>query len=65
MIGRVPVLRENDMLELTRDMLNGRDHLVARGNGQRATGAEIALHVDDEKNIVLIDSHRNFLSGRT
>jgi hypothetical protein len=43
--------------------MDGRDHLVAQGNGKRAAGAKIVLHVDDEENVVLIDSHRKFLSG--
>jgi phage I-like protein len=58
----VPVLRENNVLKSRRDAMDGRDHLVAQGNGKRAAGEKIVLHVDDEKNVVLIDFHRNSLS---
>jgi hypothetical protein len=63
MIRRVPVLGKNDVLKTRRDTMDGRDHLVAAGNGERATWTKIVLHVDDEENVVLIDSHLDSLSG--
>jgi hypothetical protein len=62
MIGRVPVLRQNDVLKSRRDTMDGRDYLIAAGNGERAAGAKIVLHVDDEENVVRVDFHRNSLS---
>jgi hypothetical protein len=47
MIGRMPILRENDVLETRRDATNGRDNLVAARNCERTAGAKIILHVDD------------------
>jgi hypothetical protein len=33
------------------------------GNGERAAGAEIILHVDDEEHVVGIDLHGRSLTG--
>ena len=48
----MPVLREDDVLEPRRDAMDGRDHCIAIGHGQRPAGAEIVLHVDDEEDVV-------------
>ncbi len=37
--------------------MNHGDHRVAIGNCQRATGAEIILHVDDEEDVLGSDLH--------
>ena len=60
MIGRMPVLSKNDVLESRRDAMDGRDDLVAAGNGERAAGAKIILHVDNEEDVVRIDLHQEF-----
>ena len=38
--------------------MDRRDYGVAIGNGKRAAGAEIILHVDDEKDILRSDLYR-------
>ena len=35
-----------------------RDYSVAIGNGKRAAGAEIILHVDDEEDVLRSDLYR-------
>ena len=47
-IGGVPVLGEDDVLEERGNAMDCRDYSIAIGNGKRATGAEIILHVNDE-----------------
>ena len=44
----VPVLGEDNVLKERGDAMDCRDYGVALGNGKRAAGAEIILHVDDE-----------------
>jgi len=51
-IGRMPVLSQNDVLKSRRDAMDGRDYLVAARNSKRAAGTKIILHVDDEENVV-------------
>ena len=36
----------------------GVDDRVAVGNRQRAAGAEVVLHVDDDENVVRVDPHQ-------
>ena len=55
--GRVPVLREDDVLEAPRDAVDRRDHGIAVGYGQRAAGAEIVLHIGDEQDVASGDFH--------
>ena len=57
MVGGVPVLREDDVLETRRDGMDGRNDGVAVGHGERAAGAEIILHVDDEEDVLWSDLH--------
>ena len=45
----MPVLREHDMRETSRERVDDGYDLVAAGNSQRAAGAEVVLQVDDEK----------------
>ena len=61
-IGRMPVLDENDVLEQRRDAMDGRNHLVSAGNGKRATGAKVVLDIGDDENVVRIDLHVRLLS---
>ncbi len=44
---RMPVLRENNMVESRRNPVNDFDHTIAIGHGQRTAGTEIVLHVDN------------------
>ncbi len=64
-IGRMPVLRENDVLEQRRDAMDGRNHLVSQGNGKRAAGAKVVLHIGDDENVVRIDLHVRLLSRKS
>jgi hypothetical protein len=50
-------LRENNVPELRRHPVDDVDYRVPIGNGQRATGAEVVLYVDDYEYIVLGDLH--------
>jgi hypothetical protein len=54
---RVPVLREHDVLEERRNTMDRLDHRIAIGNGQRAAGAEIILHVHDDEHVFLSNAH--------
>jgi len=65
MIGRVPVLSENDVLEARRGAMDGLDDFVSAGNGERSAGTKIILHVDDEENVVRIDLHPWLLRGKS
>jgi hypothetical protein len=49
MLGRVPVLREDDVLEGLGDPVDQRDDLVALVDGQAAAGREAVLHVDHDQ----------------
>ena len=57
MRGGVPVLGEDDVPEFGSDAVNDGDHRVAVGYGQRATGAEVVLHVDDNEDVLGGDLH--------
>jgi hypothetical protein len=57
MSRRVPVLRENDVLEAESDAVNGIDDRVSARNGQLPAGTEIVLHVDDDECILGSDLH--------
>jgi hypothetical protein len=51
MVGGVPVLREDDGGELRHQGVDAGHDFIAAGHGQRAAGAEIVLHVDDEEGL--------------
>ncbi|MNV93810.1 hypothetical protein D3C71_1885420 [compost metagenome] len=55
MAGRVPVLRQDHMLEPPDEIVDRRHDLIASGNGKRSARAEIVLHVDDDQRL---SSHR-------
>ena len=63
-VGSVPVLGEDDVLEMLGGAMDGLDDGVAIGNGERATGAEVVLHVDDEKDVVWSDLHWSEMNNR-
>jgi hypothetical protein len=52
----VPVLGEDDVVELLREGVDDRNYFVAFGDGERAShsvdrGAEVVLYVDDEEGV--------------
>ena len=53
MSRRVPVLRQQDVVEARRDAVDDRDDLVAALDGERAAGQKVVLDVDDEKDGIL------------
>ena len=57
MSRRMPVLGEDDVFEMRRDLVDYRDDLVTARDGQRSAGAEVVLHVDDEEDILRGDVH--------
>ena len=63
MTGRVPVLRENNVLEVRGDLVNRRDHSVTFGNSKRSAGAKIVLDVDDNQNVACVSSQLIHLPG--
>ena len=60
MRGRVPVLREDDVLELWRNPVNHGNDRIAVCNGQCPSGAEVVLYVDHDENVLLGDLHGGF-----
>jgi hypothetical protein len=53
----VPILGEDDVLEMLRGAVNGVDDSVAVGNGECAARAEIVLQVDDKEGVLRCDLH--------
>lgn len=51
-LGGMPVLGEDDVLELLRERVDRWDDLIAFGYGEVAAGAKVVLHVDDEQGII-------------
>ena len=62
-MGAVPVLGEDDVLELRSDAVNDGDHGIAVRHGQSAAGAEIVLHVDDEEDVLRSKVHADRMSA--
>ena len=50
-VGRMPVLREDDMRELLCNGVYDRHDLVCICNRERPSGAEVVLEIDDQENI--------------
>jgi len=57
MIGRVPVLRKDDVLEAWRNATYDGDDFVTLRHAQCATGAKIILNVYDQQNVLSGDLH--------
>jgi hypothetical protein len=57
-VGGVPILGEDDVLKERSDAMDSRDYGVGIRNGKRTTGAEIILHVNNEKDILRSDLYR-------
>ena len=53
----VPVLREDNVVKEWRDSMDDGNDSVALGHGERAAGAEVVLHVNDEEDVVGTDLH--------
>lgn len=49
--GGVPVLSEDDVVELCSESVDTGDDLVATTDGKGAAGHEVVLHVDDEEGV--------------
>ena len=60
--GGVPVLGEDDVVELLREGVDDGNYFVAFGNGERASdsvdcGAEVVLYIDDEEGVGGLELH--------
>jgi len=51
MVGRVPVLGQDDLREKRRKAMDRPDDRVPIGNGKRASRAEVVLDVDDDEDV--------------
>ena len=49
--SRVPVLGEDDVLESLAEAVDEGDDLIAAIDGERATGAEVVLHIHDQQGV--------------
>ena len=54
---RMPVLGQRDMSEALGETVDDRHHGIAVGHRERAAGAEIVLHIDDQQQIVVANLH--------
>ena len=52
MSGRMPILRQHDVLVVGDQAIDPRDDGIGAGYRQRAAVAEIVLHVDDDQGLV-------------
>jgi hypothetical protein len=60
-LGRVPVLGKEDVVEAASESVDGGEDLVAAGNGKGAAGHEVGLEVDEEEGVgLLVDLHGLF-----
>ena len=57
MSRRVPVLRQDNVLELRRDLLKPLNDGIAARHGQCPAGTEIVLHIDDDEDVLGGDLH--------
>jgi len=58
-LGGVPVLSENDVVELLREGVDKGDNLIAFGDSQGSAGHEVVLDVNDEECVVGLWGHRH------
>ena len=56
MARRVPVLGQDDMLELDRQTVDQRHHLIAAWHRQLTAWAEVILKIDDQKDVPVADA---------
>jgi hypothetical protein len=63
--GTRPVLGQDDVLGLRRDLVNRRDDCVSVRDGQLPAGTEVVLNIDRQEYVLGSDLHRclrfNFL----
>ena len=57
MVCGVPVLGKDDVLETGGELIDGLDDGIALCDGERAAGAEVALEVYDEEQVILLNLH--------
>jgi len=62
--GRVPVLREDDVREARGEHVDACDDRIAARHCQRAAGAEIILHVNNDEGVCGLDGDRLHVSHR-
>ena len=48
MARRVPILGQDNVIEIAHQGVDAGHNLVSSGHGKCASGAEIVLHVDDD-----------------
>ena len=63
-VGGVPILGEDDVLEAGGELVNGRDDGVAICDGECATGAEVELDIHEEEEIIGAKLHDGASGGR-
>jgi hypothetical protein len=51
----MPILRQHNMLEFNRKVMNRLNHRIAIAHRQRPARAEIILHIDDNQHVVAGD----------
>src|SRR5579883_630475 len=54
---RMPILGQRHMRETLAQLVRDRNDFVALGHRERAAGAEIILHIDDEENVLVTQEH--------
>lgn len=55
MAERMPILRQDDMLEMRRQPVNPRHNFLAARHGQLSAGAEVILDIDHQQEIARAD----------
>ena len=60
-LGGMPVLGEDDVVEFLGKGVDDGDDGVAVGHGQGAAGHEIVLDVDDEQSVAGLELHRDLM----
>lgn len=58
-LRRMPVLRENDVINFFCEGVDDRDDSVSIGDGQAASGHEVVLDVDDEEGVGGLEDDRH------
>jgi hypothetical protein len=58
-IAGMPVLGKDDVVELRGESVDAGENGVAVGNGERAAGEEVELHIDDEEGVGGKEVHRH------
>ena len=62
MARAVPILGKDDVSEQGREGMNDGNNLVAAWDGERSAGAEVALDVEDQQDVMGSNSHLGFRS---